>query len=32
MFTKKLILEYADKLLIGLSDNEVDTLLKNLML
>ena len=28
MFTKKLILEYADKLLIGLSDEEVDMLLK----
>lgn len=28
MFTKELILDYADKLLIGLSDEEVDTLLK----
>lgn len=28
MFTKELILDYADKLLIGLSDEEVNTLLK----
>ena len=28
MFTKELILNYADKLLIGLSDEEVDMLLK----
>ena len=28
MFTKELILDYADKLLIGLSDEEVDMLLK----